>query len=429
MIEDAWLEDGCREALAGAEDRLSFDAPIHSWADVGKLPLEPRWLNIKPSRFGTLRGLLECIEECEARGIRMYGGGQFELGPGRRQIQRLASVFYADGPNDVAPSEYNEGPARAGLPHEPAAAARRRRLLMNLLRRLPEDGERRFGEELGATLWGGTVYELAPGKKVCPYHWHFGEEEWLLVVSGAPTLRTPEGERVLEPWDVAVFVTRRGGRARGAERHRRAGARRDALDRAPIRRCASIRTAARSASFAGWSRKDGQHGELLNRPEANLDYCGRREWRSSTCSTASSTTARSGRASLPRGARRGRARRGAARRDAVRDAARREALAVSLGARLRGVPRRRHRRPTLRTPEGERELAPGDVVHFPEGEAGAHQLWNDTDEPFRVADRLDEGAAERLRLSRQRQAPDRPAGPAADTPRRPALDYWDGERP
>jgi hypothetical protein len=119
VIEDAWLEDGCREALAGAEDRLSFDAPIHSWDDVGKLPVEPRWLNIKPSRFGTLRLLLECIEECEERGIRMYGGGQFELGPGRRQIQRLASVFYADGPNDVAPSEYNEGPARPGLPQSP----------------------------------------------------------------------------------------------------------------------------------------------------------------------------------------------------------------------------------------------------------------------------------------------------------------------
>jgi hypothetical protein len=119
VIEDAWLEDGCLEALAGAEDRLSFDAPIHSWADVGKLEVEPRWLNIKPSRFGTLRGLLECIEECDTRGIRMYGGGQFELGPGRRQIQRLASVFYADGPNDVAPSAYNEGPARPGLPQSP----------------------------------------------------------------------------------------------------------------------------------------------------------------------------------------------------------------------------------------------------------------------------------------------------------------------
>jgi hypothetical protein len=66
-----------------------------------------------------LRGLLECIEACEVKGIRMYGGGQFELGPGRRQIQRLASVFYADGPNDVAPSEYNAGPARPGLLQSP----------------------------------------------------------------------------------------------------------------------------------------------------------------------------------------------------------------------------------------------------------------------------------------------------------------------
>ena len=122
VIEDAWLEDGCLEALAGAEDRLSFDAPIHSWEDVGKLVVEPRVLNIKPSRFGTVRGLLECIEQCEARGIRMYGGGQFELGPGRRQIQRLASVFYADAPNDVAPSDYNDGPARPELPQSPLPA-------------------------------------------------------------------------------------------------------------------------------------------------------------------------------------------------------------------------------------------------------------------------------------------------------------------
>jgi hypothetical protein len=119
VIEDAWLEDGLRDALAGAEDRLSFDAPIHSLADLEDLPLEPRWLNIKPSRFGTTRGLLETIEACEERGIRMYGGGQYELGPGRPQIQRLASVFYPDGPNDVAPSAYNEGEPRAGLPHSP----------------------------------------------------------------------------------------------------------------------------------------------------------------------------------------------------------------------------------------------------------------------------------------------------------------------
>jgi hypothetical protein len=122
VIEDAWLEDGCREALGGAEDRLSFDAPVHSLADLDALPLEPRWLNVKPSRFGTVRHLAECLDACEERGIAMYGGGQFELGPGRRQIQRLASLFYADGPNDVAPSEYNEGGARPGLAPSPLPA-------------------------------------------------------------------------------------------------------------------------------------------------------------------------------------------------------------------------------------------------------------------------------------------------------------------
>jgi len=122
VLEDAWLEGECGEALADAQDRLSFDAPIHSWADVGKLPVSPKWLNIKPSRFGTLRKLLDCIDECEAGGISMYGGGQFELGPGRRQIQRLASVFYADSPSDVAPSAYNDGPARPGLPRSPLPA-------------------------------------------------------------------------------------------------------------------------------------------------------------------------------------------------------------------------------------------------------------------------------------------------------------------
>ena len=122
MIEDAWLEDGLREALAGAEDRLSFDAPVHSLADLDELPLEPRWLNIKPSRFGTVRGLLETIEACEEREIQMYGGGQYELGPGRLQIQRLASIFYPEGPNDVAPSAYNEGEPREGLPQSPLPA-------------------------------------------------------------------------------------------------------------------------------------------------------------------------------------------------------------------------------------------------------------------------------------------------------------------
>lgn len=119
VLEDASLDGECGDALRGEEGRLSFDAPIHSVGDLRALPVEPGWLNIKPSRFGTLERLLECVEYCGANGIQMYGGGQFELGVGRRHIQVLASLLYPDGPNDVAPSEYNlEGP-RPGLPRSP----------------------------------------------------------------------------------------------------------------------------------------------------------------------------------------------------------------------------------------------------------------------------------------------------------------------
>ena len=119
VIEDASLEGACGDVLRGEEGRLSFDAPVHSLADLLALPVEPGWQNVKPSRFGTAARLLECIEHCEVNGIRMYGGGQFELGPGRGQIQALASLFYADGPNDVAPADYNVGDPRPGLPQSP----------------------------------------------------------------------------------------------------------------------------------------------------------------------------------------------------------------------------------------------------------------------------------------------------------------------
>ena len=119
ILEDPALTPETLAALDGAESRLSFDAPIHSLADVEALPVAIRWLNVKPSRFGPLARLFECIDACEERGIRMYGGGQFELGYGRGQIQALASLFYADGPNDVAPADYNAPEPAAGLPRSP----------------------------------------------------------------------------------------------------------------------------------------------------------------------------------------------------------------------------------------------------------------------------------------------------------------------
>jgi uncharacterized cupin superfamily protein len=62
-----------------------------------------------------------------------------------------------------------------------------------------------IGKRLGADLLGGTLYEVPPGEKTWPYHYELGCEEWLVAVSGRPTLRTPEGERELAPGDVAVF--------------------------------------------------------------------------------------------------------------------------------------------------------------------------------------------------------------------------------
>ena len=80
-----------------------------------------RNLNIKPSRFGSVRALLDCVERAQAAGMVLYGGGQFELGIGRDEIQALASLLYADGPNDVAPREYH-GEAHPGVPPSPLVA-------------------------------------------------------------------------------------------------------------------------------------------------------------------------------------------------------------------------------------------------------------------------------------------------------------------
>lgn len=66
----------------------------------------------------------------------------------------------------------------------------------------------RIGRRLGGELIGASVWEVPPGKRQGPYHLHHGNEEWLIVLEGNPTLRTPEGERELEPGDAVAF--RRG---------------------------------------------------------------------------------------------------------------------------------------------------------------------------------------------------------------------------
>lgn len=122
-IEDPALTSETDAVLAAHRERFSWDAPIHSIADIEALTYPPRMVNIKPSRLGGLRNLLDAYDYCAERGIGNYGGGQFELGVGRGQNQYLASMFHADAPNDVAPSAFNLPRPPSGLPSSPLAPA------------------------------------------------------------------------------------------------------------------------------------------------------------------------------------------------------------------------------------------------------------------------------------------------------------------
>jgi len=68
-------------------------------------------------------------------------------------------------------------------------------------------GQARVGGELGARRTGATVYELPPGQAVCPFHFECAEEEWLLVLDGRPSVRTPEGTRELGRHELLFFPT------------------------------------------------------------------------------------------------------------------------------------------------------------------------------------------------------------------------------
>jgi hypothetical protein len=127
-LPDAWIEDPAltpetEPVLAPHRDRITWDAPIHSVADIESLPFPPKTINVKPSRFGSVERLFAAYDYCAERGIGLYGGGQFELGQGRGQIQYLASLFHPDAPNDVAPSAFNEPDPRPGLPESPLEPA------------------------------------------------------------------------------------------------------------------------------------------------------------------------------------------------------------------------------------------------------------------------------------------------------------------
>jgi hypothetical protein len=123
-LPDAWIEESAREdstaeLLERHRDRITWDEPIHSVADIEALPWRPRMLNLKPARFGSVRALFDAYDYCAACGIGAYGGGMFEQGPGWGQLQYLASLFHPDGRNDLAPAGYNLQFPPPDLPRSP----------------------------------------------------------------------------------------------------------------------------------------------------------------------------------------------------------------------------------------------------------------------------------------------------------------------
>ena len=125
-LPDVWLEDPaltprCVRVLEEHLARITWDAPFGSVEDLVALPARPQYVNVKPSRLGTLRALLDAYDYLGAEGIRAYGGGQFELGPGAARSSTSRRCSIPTRPTTSRRSAYHE--IRAGLPASPLAPA------------------------------------------------------------------------------------------------------------------------------------------------------------------------------------------------------------------------------------------------------------------------------------------------------------------
>lgn len=115
-FEDPDVSDVTKDIIDPFADRVTWDAPLHEAEDILRMPYRPKSINVKPSRFGSIEELFKVYELCQTEGIKMYGGGQFELSVGRIQNQYLASLFHPDSPNDVSPTDYHIDKLPDGLP-------------------------------------------------------------------------------------------------------------------------------------------------------------------------------------------------------------------------------------------------------------------------------------------------------------------------
>ena len=127
-------------------------------------------------------------------------------------------------------------------------------------------GYARIGPHIGAAMLGATVYELRAGQSICPYHYEYGNEEWLLVLDGGPTLRHPEGEDLLRAGDVVCFPVGPGGAHKLTNRG-------DGTARLVIfstKHDPSVAVYPDSDKLGVWT--GDEHDKLLVRRESNVDY-------------------------------------------------------------------------------------------------------------------------------------------------------------
>lgn len=121
FVEDPAVTDETRSILEAHAGRVAWDAPITDVESVRELPLDPEIINVKPCRFGRLESLCQFLDYALKHDLNLYGGGMFELGAGRAHNQALASLFYPDGPNDLAPPTYHQFESAQSVPSSPLA--------------------------------------------------------------------------------------------------------------------------------------------------------------------------------------------------------------------------------------------------------------------------------------------------------------------
>jgi len=131
-----------------------------------------------------------------------------------------------------------------------------------------EAGYVRLGPQLGSERLGATIYELAQGNSNCPYHYEYGNEEWVLVLSGKLTVRHSEGETELGPGDLASFPV---GPA-GAHKLTNKGAELVRLVMFSTKVDPSMAVYPDSDKIGAWPAPGGGDDKLMVRRESNVDY-------------------------------------------------------------------------------------------------------------------------------------------------------------